>query len=190
MSEIYAIFCDSPESDNPSVLYFIGTDLKTVDLQNIFHCCVEWGAGVVIYVCKFDLINGGCNTSSFLVGFNAEPCLIENFAIFKGKYPEFVKYINESVKLTLAIDNIPKPKPSAKLTSAVDNIPKPKPKQPMNAFMFFNKEMYKNEYNKGLSKVEVIKKIQHMWKNLNDFEKQKYIDLANEDKKRYESEIN
>lgn len=69
-----------------------------------------------------------------------------------------------------------------------------KPKGCLSAYMFFNKhkiEEYKKQ-NPGekIYVTEIGKQSGKEWKSMSDNEKDKYIKMANKDKKRYEKEIN
>lgn len=93
MSQIYAIFTDQTGGDNPSTLHYLGTNMNTVDLTRIKDAIGEWESTMLVYVCKFKLIEGGLNLDSHLVGFNAEPALIEEHKIFKGSFTLFKEYM-------------------------------------------------------------------------------------------------
>jgi high mobility group protein B3 len=64
------------------------------------------------------------------------------------------------------------------------------PKRPLSAYMFFNQEARKAILAKEpeLKLPEVSKKVGEQWKVLKDGDKVKYTKLAEEAKKKYESE--
>ena len=108
---IYMVFSDYDGGDSPSTLHYLGTSLNKVDLNKISDYVHPDGEddeddeddednGYIIYVCKFDLEDGGLNMFQSLVGFHAEPDLIEQNNIFKGKYEDFVKFFYEQVPQT------------------------------------------------------------------------------------------
>lgn len=67
------------------------------------------------------------------------------------------------------------------------------PKNPINAFIYYNKhkidEYKKKNENQKIKVTLITKQSGQEWKNMSDHEKDKYIKLANKDKKRYEKEI-
>lgn len=67
------------------------------------------------------------------------------------------------------------------------------PKHPITSFMFFNKykidEFKKKNPGQKINVSEIAKQSGKEWKILKDNEKDKYIKMANKDKKRYEKEI-
>ncbi len=98
---IYMIFIDVTGGDSPSILKYIGLDLKSVDFNEIedyiYHDDEneEFDADNFynIYICEFNLKNGGLNLFTNLVGFHYEPCLIEEYKTFKGNYSDFKQYM-------------------------------------------------------------------------------------------------
>ncbi|KAI7861701.1 high mobility group protein 1, related, partial [Lichtheimia hyalospora FSU 10163] len=67
------------------------------------------------------------------------------------------------------------------------------PKRPITSFMFFNKykidDYKKKNPGKKINVTLISKESGEEWKKLKDNEKDKYIKMANKDKKRYEKEI-
>ena len=65
------------------------------------------------------------------------------------------------------------------------------PKRNKNAYMFFvnEKRGEVKSANPSLSVTDVAKEIGVLWRNLDDDGKKKYIDMANEDKIRYNNEM-
>jgi hypothetical protein len=64
-------------------------------------------------------------------------------------------------------------------------------KKPRNAYIFYcqeNRKIVKDE-DPEKTTAEISKELGRMWKSLGDEEKERYIDMANEDKKRYKKEI-
>lgn len=67
------------------------------------------------------------------------------------------------------------------------------PKKPISGFMYFNKhkvdEYKKKNPEQKIKVTEISKQSGIEWKGLKDEEKDKYLKMANKDKKRYEKEI-
>ncbi len=67
------------------------------------------------------------------------------------------------------------------------------PKRPVTSFMLFNKhkldEFKKKNPSQKISVTLIGKQSGQEWKNLKDDEKDKYIKMANKEKKRYEKEL-
>lgn len=67
------------------------------------------------------------------------------------------------------------------------------PKKPISSYMYFNKhkidEYKKKNPDQKIKLASISKQIGQEWKTLKDDEKDKYIRLANKDKKRYEKDI-
>jgi hypothetical protein len=67
------------------------------------------------------------------------------------------------------------------------------PKRPVTSFMLFNKhkldEFKKKNPGQKISVTLISKQSGQEWKNLKDDEKDKYIKIANKEKKRYEKEL-
>lgn len=89
MTCVYAVFTD--DEDNPSVMHFVGTSLDSLNLDKIKKCISD--DYHLVYLCKFDLVDGGLNLCTQLVGFHAEPELIEKHHIFKGTFDEFAIFL-------------------------------------------------------------------------------------------------
>jgi hypothetical protein len=67
---------------------------------------------------------------------------------------------------------------------------KPRAKKALTSYIFFcqkNREIIKND-NPKLSPKDITKKLGNMWKSLSDKEKEPYIKLSEQDKKRYNEE--
>jgi len=117
MSPFYLIFRNQDGSDNPSVLLYMGTILpknfKEIDdinfdeddyneqLKLYFNFLPEMRQtfeneykNEMYYISEYEMKNGGCIVQNKLVGFNAEPNLIENNNIFKGNVEEIKSYLN------------------------------------------------------------------------------------------------
>ncbi|KAM4670098.1 transcription factor A, mitochondrial isoform 1-T1 [Amazona ochrocephala] len=62
-----------------------------------------------------------------------------------------------------------------------------KPKKPRNAFNIFVSEMFKA--SEGISPMAKLKQLHDMWQKLSSSQKQPYMQLAEDDKIRYENEI-
>jgi len=91
---VYLIFSDYPDSDGPSILHYIGTNLNAMNLD-VIDCEEDVYEH---YICKFPLKNGGVNMYQLLVGYHAEPALIEKNNIFHGSYEELKEFISEYTK--------------------------------------------------------------------------------------------
>jgi len=65
------------------------------------------------------------------------------------------------------------------------------PKAALNAYLFYmkeNRQTIKKE-NPGLKTTDISRKIGELWRALTDAEKKPYVDLALEDKKRYQEQM-
>jgi len=116
---IYMVFSDNGAYDIrpycPSRLHYIGTNLDTIDLKkmsdDLFDDDDDDINYYIIYICKFDLENGGLNMDQSLVGEYAEPDLIKQNNIFEGNFIEFVEEIE-----SLAPRSRPRPRPQQTTT--------------------------------------------------------------------------
>ena len=67
--------------DSSYKLYYMGTNLKSINLYNPYD-------KFDVYVCKFNLIDGGLN-----FGFESESDLIDRYFIFKGSFDKFKEFL-------------------------------------------------------------------------------------------------
>lgn len=69
-------------------------------------------------------------------------------------------------------------------------IPKVEPKKPSSAYLFYSNATRPHFMSKGFSITEASKKIGEEWKLLTDAGKAKYVKMADQDKLRFEKEMN
>jgi hypothetical protein len=65
------------------------------------------------------------------------------------------------------------------------------PKKPLSAYIYFSqeiREVIKRE-NPKMPVVSIMKEVSNRWSAMNKEEKEKYVTLAKDDKKRYEKEL-
>jgi hypothetical protein len=86
------MFSDWLGEGDPLRLHFIGTDLNSLDLNELPAYIKE---GYKISICKYDLVNGGRILSNVKVTNNMkdESDIINYNNIFQGKYDDFVKFL-------------------------------------------------------------------------------------------------